>query len=68
MIAKIHKASKDMDDESRFTNLISRIKVWHNKVLPILAMEIQELKEDLGRNVDLNKLPKIHEFLDRFCI
>ena len=57
---------QDMDDESRFTNLISRVKARHNEVMPTMAMGIQELKEDLGRKVGLNELPEIHEFLDRF--
>ena len=38
----------------------------HNEVMPTMAMGIQELKEDLGRKVGLNKLPEIHEFLDKF--
>jgi pyruvate dehydrogenase kinase 2/3/4 len=57
---------QDMEDETRFTNLISRVKARHNEVMPTMAMGIQELKEDLGRKVGLNELPEIHEFLDRF--
>lgn len=57
---------QDMEDEARFTNLISRVKARHNEVMPTMAMGIQELKEDLGRRVGLNELPEIHEFLDRF--
>lgn len=55
-----------MEDEARFTNLITRVKARHNEVMPTMAMGIQELKEDLGRKVGLNELPEIHSFLDRF--
>ncbi|KAG0566085.1 hypothetical protein KC19_7G037300 [Ceratodon purpureus] len=55
-----------IDDEKRFTGLITRVKARHNEVMPTMAMGIQELKEDLGRKVGLNELPEIHDFLDRF--
>ncbi|KAL2633975.1 hypothetical protein R1flu_005454 [Riccia fluitans] len=60
------KEIQSMQDEYRFTELITRIKHRHNNVMPTMAMGIQELKEDLGKKVGLNELPEIHQFLDRF--
>ncbi|KAH7285761.1 hypothetical protein KP509_33G044600 [Ceratopteris richardii] len=56
----------DNDDELRFTDLIQRVKMRHNDVMPTMALGIQELKHDLGKRVGLNELPEIHQFLDRF--
>lgn len=54
------------EDEKKFTDLIHQIKMRHNDVMPTMALGIQELKEDLGRQMGLNELPEIHQFLDRF--
>lgn len=56
----------DNEDELKFTDLIQRVKMRHNDVMPTMAMGIQELKEDLGKKVGLNEIPEIHQFLDRF--
>eukprot|EP00249_Psilotum_nudum_P002525 c15609_g1_i1 orf=442-1548(-) len=57
---------QDTEDELKFTELIHRIKIRHNNVMPTMAMGIQELKEDLGRKMGLIEFPEIHQFLDRF--
>lgn len=56
----------DSEEEIKFTDLIQRVKMRHNDVMPTMAMGIQELKEDLGKKVGLNEIPEIHQFLDRF--
>ncbi|MCO5603038.1 hypothetical protein L7F22_057181 [Adiantum nelumboides] len=56
----------DNEDELKFTDLIQRVKMRHNDVMPTMALGIQELKQDLGKKVGLNELPEIHQFLDRF--
>lgn len=56
----------DGEDELKFTDLIQRVKMRHNDVMPTMAMGIQELKEDLGKKMGLNEIPEIHQFLDRF--
>ncbi|KAH7276617.1 hypothetical protein KP509_39G015000 [Ceratopteris richardii] len=56
----------DYEDESKFTDLIQRIKIRHNGVMPTMALGIHQLKQDLKKKVGLNELPEIHQFLDRF--
>ncbi|KAH7438493.1 hypothetical protein KP509_04G017200 [Ceratopteris richardii] len=56
----------DNEDELKFTDLIQKVKIRHNDVMPTMAVGIQELKQDLGQKVGLNELPEIHQFLDRF--
>ncbi|KAL4203019.1 hypothetical protein AMTRI_Chr02g224140 [Amborella trichopoda] len=57
---------KDSEDEIAFTQMINRIKVRHNNVVPAMALGVQQLKQDLGRKIVPGDLPEIHQFLDRF--
>lgn len=59
---------KDSKDELAFTQMINKIKVRHNNVVPAMAMGIKQLKNDLGRKVEPGDLPEIHQFLDRFYL
>lgn len=57
---------QDNHDEVKFSELIHKIKVRHNDVIPTMAMGIRELKHNLKGKVGLNDLLEIHQFLDRF--
>ena len=52
-------------DEREFNDLLSKIKMRHNNVVPLMAMGVASLKEDL-RHQQIHELPDIHLFLDRF--
>ena len=61
-------------DVDAFTGLVGQIKNRHNNVVPMLAMGVASLKEDLRmgraangfRGAGLTGAPDIHSFLDRF--
>eukprot|EP00270_Netrium_digitus_P006857 TRINITY_DN1980_c0_g1_i1.p1 TRINITY_DN1980_c0_g1~~TRINITY_DN1980_c0_g1_i1.p1 ORF type:complete len:377 (-),score=65.03 TRINITY_DN1980_c0_g1_i1:349-1479(-) len=53
-------------DELKFTELIHEVKIRHNNVVPMMAMGVNELKQDLGKHSGISELPEIHQFLDRF--
>ena len=55
---------KDSSDEVGFTKTINMIKVRHNNVVPMMALGVQQLKNDI--NPKAQKLDEIHQFLDRF--
>ncbi|KAJ4968234.1 hypothetical protein NE237_014935 [Protea cynaroides] len=57
---------KDSSDELDFTQVIKRIKVRHNNVVPMMALGVQQLKKDLNPKVVTEDLDEIHQFLDRF--
>ena len=66
-------AIKSQADVEDFTGLVTQIKNRHNNVVPMLAMGVASLKEDLvaGRvrtafGTALTGAPDIHSFLDRF--
>ena len=62
---------KSQTDVDAFTDLVNQIKNRHNNVVPMLAMGVASLKEDLrrgrgARGTALTGAPDIHSFLDRF--
>ena len=62
---------KSQADVDAFTDLVDQIKNRHNNVVPMLAMGVASLKEDLrsgrgARGTALTGAPDIHSFLDRF--
>lgn len=57
---------RDSIDDLNFTEMIGRVKMRHNNVVPTMGMGVQQLKQDLGQKIGLNDLPEIHQFLDGF--
>ncbi|EPS70225.1 hypothetical protein M569_04533 [Genlisea aurea] len=58
---------KDNCDELYFTEMITKIKVRHNNVVPMMALGVQQLKKDLNpKRIVYEDLDEIHGFLDRF--
>uniref|UniRef100_A0A1D1YXA2 Protein-serine/threonine kinase n=1 Tax=Anthurium amnicola TaxID=1678845 RepID=A0A1D1YXA2_9ARAE len=57
---------KDTSDESAFNQMIKKIKVRHNNVVPTLALGVQQLKAGLDPKTAPSDLEEIHQFLDRF--
>jgi len=59
-------AVKTLQDEEQFTNLLGKIKQRHDFVVPMVALGVASLKEDLASSKSWYELPDIHSFLDRF--
>lgn len=73
---------KDANDERAFTDLLRSIYERHKNVVPVMAMGVAELKQELfGKDDDdggpgsrqrrlssLDELPEIHSFLDGFYL
>lgn len=59
---------KDSESELQFTALLKNIYQRHQHVVPVMAMGVAELKEDLSHEIGLNDLPEIHQFLDGFYL
>ncbi|GER51742.1 mitochondrial pyruvate dehydrogenase kinase [Striga asiatica] len=57
---------KDNNDEVEFTQMIKMVKVRHNNVVPMMALGVQQLKNDLDPKINYLDLAEIHQFLDRF--
>ena len=38
----------------------------HNHVVPLMALGVAQMKEDLGARYSDENFPEIHQFLDRF--
>ena len=55
-----------LEDEKQFTQLLGRIKQRHDYVVPMVALGVASLKEDIKRGTAWYELPDIHSFLDRF--
>ena len=52
--------------QRRFTDLLDKVYMRHNNVVPLMALGVAELKEDLGSKYSAENFPEIHQFLDRF--
>lgn len=59
---------KDAETEIQFTDLLKGIYQRHRNVVPVMAMGVAELKEELSYDIGLNDLPEIHQFLDGFYL
>lgn len=57
---------KTLEDEEQFTSLLGKIKQRHDFVVPMVALGVASLKEDLKHSKSWYELPDIHSFLDRF--
>ncbi|KAI3993030.1 hypothetical protein MKX01_009773 [Papaver californicum] len=60
------KEINDTNDEVAFTQTIKSIRLRHNLVAPILALGVQQLKQDLDSKINIQDLSEIHQFLDQF--
>ena len=56
---------KTLEDEEQFTSLLGKIKQRHDFVVPMVALGVASLKEDLKHSKSWYELPDIHSFLDR---
>ncbi|KAK9829227.1 hypothetical protein WJX72_004611 [[Myrmecia] bisecta] len=61
------KPVKDHSDELHFTKMLENIYNRHKNVVPVMAMGVADLKQEL-HGVGLNELPEIHRFLDGFYL
>lgn len=52
--------------QRRFTDLLDRVYMRHNNVVPLMALGVAQMKEDLGSRYSDENFPEIHQFLDRF--
>jgi pyruvate dehydrogenase kinase 2/3/4 len=59
---------RDTDTELKFTSLLQSIYNRHRNVVPVMAMGVAELKQELSHDVGLGDLPEIHQFLDGFYL
>lgn len=59
---------RDAETELKFTSLLKAIYSRHRNVVPVMAMGVAELKQELSANVGLGDLPEIHQFLDGFYL
>ena len=55
-----------LKDEEDFTALLGKIKQRHDFVVPMVALGVASLKEELHTKKSWYDLPDIHSFLDRF--
>jgi pyruvate dehydrogenase kinase 2/3/4 len=59
---------KDTSDERKFTEMLKHVYHRHRNVVPVMAMGVAELKQELNMGVGVHELPEIHQFLDGFYL
>ncbi|KAF8387714.1 hypothetical protein HHK36_026368 [Tetracentron sinense] len=63
---RLFPETKDKHDELDFTQMIKKIKVRHNNVVPMMALGVQQLKKNMDPKILPQVQDEIHQFLDRF--